>query len=177
MFLAKYDVNGTVLWVKSAGDESAEDAGYSVAVDVTGNAYITGWFDSPTITFGTYTLMNAGVLNMFTVIYDVNGYVLWATSVGGTWVDKGLSVAVDAFENAYITGEFASPTINFGVDTLKNVTTEFNNDIFLAKLSHGEIGISKVNHTTNILVYPNPVTDKIAIKLPDENAGGIISIV
>ncbi len=36
------------------------DEGYSVTLDASGNAYMTGYFDSPTITFDSYTLTDAG---------------------------------------------------------------------------------------------------------------------
>ena len=40
-------------------------SGESVVVDALGNAYVTGGFISPTITFGPFTLTNAGVYQYF----------------------------------------------------------------------------------------------------------------
>ena len=47
------------LWAKSAGG-TVNDIGYGVATDLNGNVYITGFFQSPTITFGTTNLTNVG---------------------------------------------------------------------------------------------------------------------
>lgn len=129
VFLAKYDGNGNVLWAKSAGGTYVNQ-GYSVSVDASGNAYVTGYFTSPTITFGPYTLTNAGGGNFFLAKYDGNGNVLWAKSAGGIYADVGNSVAVDASGNAYVTGFFQSSTIIFGSDTLKNAGYD---NIFLTK--------------------------------------------
>ncbi|MCX6244164.1 MAG: SBBP repeat-containing protein [Bacteroidetes bacterium] len=128
-FLTKYDANGNVLWAKCAVG-TAPDGGYTVAVDASGNPYVAGWFDSPTITFGTITLTNVGNNDMFLVKYDANGNVLWAKGAGGTTDDYSLSVAVDASGNSFVTGWFDSPTITFGTSTLTNAG---NNDMFLVK--------------------------------------------
>src|SRR5690606_28720910 len=59
IFLAKYDARGNALWAKSVGGTKRNYAN-SVSADASGNVYITGYFDSDSITFGTTTLTNAG---------------------------------------------------------------------------------------------------------------------
>ena len=136
IFLAKYDASGNVLWAKNAGGINDDEAN-SVAVDTLGNIYITGFFSSPTITFGSTTLTNVGDTNsspgqdIFLAKYDAAGNLLWAKSAGGISYDRAISVAVDASGNAYLTGGYNSPTISFGSDTLINVSS--SEDIFLAK--------------------------------------------
>jgi hypothetical protein len=129
VFLVKYDVNGNVLWAKSAIGTGYEGA-YSIAVDASGNPYLAGCFGSSTITFGSYTLTNAGDLNVFLVKYDDNGNVLWAKSAEGTYYDFAYYVAVDASGNPYLAGYFQSDTITFGSYTLTSAGIE---DIFLTK--------------------------------------------
>ena len=104
-------------WAKSAG-ESSNDEATSVAVDLFGNTYVTGWFDSPSITFGLTTLTNVGAYDVFVVKYNSSGNVLWAKSAGGTSYDAASSIAVDAVGNVYVAGYFTSPTITFDNDSL-----------------------------------------------------------
>ncbi len=136
IFLAKYDANGNVLWARSAVGKSSVihtgDEALSVAVDILGNAYITGYFTSTSITFGSTTLSNSGSTDIFLTKYDINGNVLWAKTTGGTsyYNDVASSVVVDASGNAYITGNYYD-TIIFASDTLKN--TSINPSIFLTK--------------------------------------------
>jgi hypothetical protein len=133
IFLTKYDSNGNVLWSKSAGGPNSDEAN-SVSTDASGNAYITGDFQSPNIAFGTTTLTNTGggtITNVFITKYDLNGNVLWAKSAGGTSDAGGTSVCTDNSGNIFITGYFTSPTITFGTTTLTK--TGVNDGIFVVK--------------------------------------------
>jgi hypothetical protein len=115
-------------WARSAGGTKSE-IGRAIAVDRSGNSYLTGIFDSPSITFGSYTLTNTGSSDIYIVKYDTHGNVLWAASAAGIGLDAPRSIAVDASGNAYITGNFYSPTLTFGSYTLTNSGV----DLFLAK--------------------------------------------
>src|ERR1035437_3279293 len=111
------------LWAKSAAGTNA-DYGMSVSAGVHGNVFVTGTFFSPTITFGSDTLTNAGgtgnTEDVFIAKYDASGNVLWAKSAGGTDWDEGLSVSADAHGNVFVTGTFFSPTLTFGFSLLTN---------------------------------------------------------
>jgi hypothetical protein len=129
MFIAKYDASGGVVWAKRAGGVGF-DEGFAIAVDASGNSYVTGHFDSPTITFGATTLTNAGEKDMYIVKYDSGGDVLWAKSASGVSFDKGFGIALDASGNSYVTGDFASPAVTIGATTLTSAGTY---DMFVAK--------------------------------------------
>ncbi|MGZ4044402.1 MAG: SBBP repeat-containing protein [Bacteroidia bacterium] len=133
VFLTKYDASGNVIWCKGAGG-SGMDYAYSIAADPNGNVYITGWFTSSTIAFGTSTLTNAGVgAAIFLVKYDPAGNVLWAQTAPGSTAQNAYGVATDNNGNVYIAGEFQSPTIAFGTTTLTNAGGIVPYDCFIAK--------------------------------------------
>lgn len=120
MYVVKYNSFGNVLWAKSTGGINSDYA-TGISTDASGNVYVTGYFASASITFGSTTLTNAGVYDIYVVKYDINGNVLWATSAGGSIEDYGLGISTDAFGNVYVTGSFYSPTITFGPYALTNV--------------------------------------------------------
>jgi hypothetical protein len=89
---------------------SSFDQGYGVAVDATGNAYVTGQTgsdDFPTTpdafqpsrpNQGPYTTTFVTVLNSH------GSGLIYSTYLGGTGFGVGLGIAVDAARNAYVTG-------------------------------------------------------------------------
>ncbi len=134
VYIVKYDASGNVVWAKSAGGTN-EDKGYGIAVDAIGNSYVTGWFSSSTITFGSTTLTNSGSDDIFVVKYDSSGNVMRAKSAGGTSNDLGYGIAVDASGNSYVTGYFSSSTITFRARRLLN---NGGYDVFVAKIGHSD---------------------------------------
>jgi hypothetical protein len=163
IFLAKYTTTGNVLWAKSAGGTSDDDA-FAVAVDTFGNTYLTGRFNSPVIKFGTDTLTNfipTGISSdIFLAKYNTNGNVLWAKSAGGTDDDIANSVTVDAPGDIYLTGDFLSTSCTFGMDNMINDSNKY--EIFISKLNMST-GINELINLSTISVYPNPATDYIQV--------------
>jgi Secretion system C-terminal sorting domain/Beta-propeller repeat len=129
IFLAKYNPSGSILWVKSLGG-TLSDVGRSLAIDNNGNCYLTGYFSSATMSVGSFVLTNNGGTDIFLVKYDNVGNELWVQSGGGSAFDAGVSVSVDSSGNSYLTGNFQSNTIVFGLDTL---VCGGNGDIFIVK--------------------------------------------
>jgi len=128
IFVAKLDSSGNWLWAKNAGGTSF-DYGSGIAVDASGNSYVTGYF-ADSATFGSTSLTSNGYYDIFIVKLDSDGNWLWAQNAGGTDGDWGYGIAVDTSGNSYITGYFAD-SATFGSTTLTNYGDE---DIFIAKL-------------------------------------------
>jgi hypothetical protein len=131
--MASYGQTPAWQWANAHGGLNM-DIVYDLASDNTGNLYSVGLFSSPTIVFGSDTLVNhspAGdTADIFIVKYDGSGNVLWATSAGGTGLDVASAVAVDSQGYICLAGSFSTPSIDFGSTTL---TSSGSSDIFVAK--------------------------------------------
>ncbi len=104
----------------------------SVAVDGSGNIYLTGEF-SGTVTLGGQTITSEGD-DIFIAKYNASGTVLWLRR-GATGFDYGLGIAVDGSGNVYVVGNFEG-TANFNTPSASGsnqlVSAGFS-DIFIAK--------------------------------------------
>jgi len=129
IFLTKYDGSGNVLWAKSPASTSNDDPS-SINTDASGNVYMTGIFSSPSLAFGTSTLTNIGIANVFVAKYDANGNVLWAKKAGGTSADGGSGIS-SYTGGVYVSGDFNSPWMTFGTYTLISPLVQFIQDSLL----------------------------------------------
>ncbi len=126
-FIAKYNATGVLLWVKNFGG-TGDDRSISIKTNSKGVFVLTGWFKSPSLTLGSTTLKNAGGSDILIALFDEEGTVMWAKSVGGIADDEGNSISCDIKDNVYVTGMYESVAISFGNSTL---TSMGNHDIFL----------------------------------------------
>ena len=86
---------------------TAEDDAYAIAIDGSGNAYVTGQTKStnfPTVA-GAYASTNKGGFDVFVSKIAANGSSLvYSTYIGGSLDDSGNAIAVDGSGNAYVAG-------------------------------------------------------------------------
>jgi Fibronectin type III domain len=132
VFLAKYDANGILLWLKSAGG-TGSDIAHGIVVDSQGNAGVTGEFQG-TATFGTHSVKASGLGDAFIAKYDAAGNNLWVHKGGSTTSfvgDPAKAIAVDASNSFYITGDYTG-TATFDGLSVPNTGTS-GTDIFVAK--------------------------------------------
>ena len=92
------------------------DVGYGIAVDGSGNAYVTG--ETQSTDFPTLTAYQAdqGEIDAFVTELSSSGNSLvYSTYLGGSGTDCGYGIAVGSNGNAYVTGHTTSsdfPTLN-----------------------------------------------------------------
>lgn len=236
-YIAKYDPNGNLLWVKTIGAEYT-DAAWSIAIDAAGKLYVTGEFTSGQFT-GNDTTWSNGRADMFVACYDQSGSCQWVNKAGGNLVDRGRGVGVSgntilvtgqvgltasfgsvsvtavdsqdvfvaAYDNAgnflwvktvggtqdafdwngfesgtavcgngdavYATGALFDNGV-FGNTTL---TCYAHTDVFLTKLSTQTAENELRPNVSNVLVYPNPATDKLVIGHTGSIRNSIVQIV
>ena len=91
----------------------AEDDGFAIAVDSSGNAYITGQTKStnfPIVPL-SFSTSNAGSFDVFVTKISADGSTLiYSTYVGGSGDDSGNAIAVNASGDAFVAGATTSST-------------------------------------------------------------------
>ena len=135
IFVAKFNcTNGNWLWATQAGG-NFYDKGYSVALDIEGNPYVTGSFQD-FADFGTHTLVSDGSNDIFVAKLNQTGTWLWATSAGGSGDNKGHGIVVDKYGFSFIIGSYQGE-VEFGSFATLNCWAEY--DAFVAGLNdYGE---------------------------------------
>ncbi|MGA2587815.1 MAG: SBBP repeat-containing protein [Candidatus Aminicenantales bacterium] len=141
-----YDVFVTKIDTTKSGNDSlvystylggsGTDYGYGIAVDGSGNAYVTGWTQSTNFpTLNQYQTDQASTDAFVTKIDTTksgNDSLVYSTYLGGSGTDYGEGIAVDGSGNAYVTGWTQStnfPTLN------QYQTDQTGWDVFIAKIS------------------------------------------
>ena len=119
-FIAKVNVAGTALTYAGFIGGSASDEGVGIAVDGTGNAYVTGKTASTQASFpvlvGPDLTYNLGGGDGFVVKVNPSGSAfVYAGYIGGNDIDSGNAVAVDRSGNAYVGGTTRSSEATFPV--------------------------------------------------------------
>ena len=137
-FVTKLNRAGSnLLFSTYLGGDSA-DAGYSIAVDRSGDVYVAGDTSSPDfrVTSSAYDkTYNGGGSDAFvTKMNMTDGTLNYSTFLGGAASDEGRGIAVDNYGVAYVTGETNSsgfPTTRWAYDSHGCSGTW---DVFVTKL-------------------------------------------
>ncbi|MGC1647342.1 MAG: SBBP repeat-containing protein [Candidatus Sulfotelmatobacter sp.] len=113
-FVAAVNSSGSALVYSTYLGAGTGDFASAVAVDSSGNAYVTGATPNPSFpvtssafqkTCGSDGTCNGGLPDAFVTVINAagNAYV-YSTFLGGERIDQGLGIAVDSAGDAYVTG-------------------------------------------------------------------------
>jgi hypothetical protein len=119
MFVIKWNANGTLAGYSTIKGVGA-DIGYSIAIDSSQNIYVTGQYGAtavvPINTFGTAPTTTGVSLpittntDMFVIKWNANGTLAGYSTIKGSGIDIGYSIAIDSSQNIYVTGQYTSTT-------------------------------------------------------------------
>jgi len=116
VFLSRFDPDGNFLWARTWGGADYPESASGVAVDDSGDVYVTGGFRG-TVDFDPgpgvdeHTPDVAQFADVFLSKFDSGGGFIRAVTWGGTFPDSARGVGVDGSGNAYVAGGMTiSPT-------------------------------------------------------------------
>jgi hypothetical protein len=132
VFVAKLDPQGAHLYSRGFGDDVNQVAS-SVAVDASGSALVTGWFEGILNASPGKIVASLGGRDVFILKLDASGEPAWVRSFGGAGASQeGAAVAVTASGDVVVTGSFDE---SLAAGQGPSLTSEGGLDIFVAKLS------------------------------------------
>jgi hypothetical protein len=140
-FVTEVNSSGNALVYSTYLGAGTLDFASAVAVDGSGNAYVTGGTESPLflVTAGvaqpTCGSCSGGLYDAFvTVIKPSAAGLVYSTFLGGESKDEGLGIAVDSAGDAYVTGITTSAQFPLGVARLFP-TLKGTSDAFVSELN------------------------------------------
>ena len=133
-FVTKFSPAGALSYSTYLGG-SLNDYGYDIAVDASENPHVTGYTDSNSFpTQNPYQGSRAGGSDVFITKFSSTGNTLtYSTYLGGGSSDYGYGIAVDALDNAYVTGK--SNSDDFPTQNPYQSTWAGGFDVVITKLS------------------------------------------
>ena len=134
VFVTKLSSTGNSLIYSTYLGGGSDDEGQGIAVDGSGNAYVTGYTSSTDFpTLNPYQTDQSGTDAFVTKLSSSGNTLIYSTYLGGGNDDEGFGIAVDGSGNAYVTGD----TYSFDFPTLNPYQGTFQGycDVFVTKLS------------------------------------------
>lgn len=171
-YISKLDVNGNYVWAKCFGGSSS---GRAIALDAASNIYLTGYFNG-TVDFDP----NAGVANvsglggpLYTYIckLDANGIYQWAKGFGNSNNPNhtmSYAITTDATNHVYTTGNFYAIVDFDPCESVMNLTSNGQEDVFVQKLNQDTVGGPQFNSIAPICYGSTPPI------LPTTSLNGVI---
>ena len=153
-FITKLDPTGSMPVYSTFLGGSASDLAEGIAVNVDGNAYVTGHTNSsnfPT-TLGAFQPTLGGGFDAFVTRLNTTGSALvYSTYLGGSHNDLANAIAVDTLGNAHVTGETQSTNFPTTPGTFRPAYGDGNQDPPPFGPPHADAFLAQFNPTGSAL--------------------------
>jgi hypothetical protein len=134
-FVAKLNPSGSLVYLTYLGG-TGDDRAFGIAVDTSGNAYLTGWTYStnfPTTAGARQRVLGGGRDAFVAKLNSAGSGLVYSTFLGGTNHDTGSGIALDASGNAFVAGDTYSS--DFPVRSPFQSLSRGRQEAFVAKLN------------------------------------------
>jgi hypothetical protein len=137
VFVAKINPAGSAWVYATYLGGNNEDQGNGIAVDASGNAYVTGYTASTNFPVqSAFRGSNTGVVDAFvTKLNPAGSALVYSTYLGGSALDYGTAIAVDASGSAYVTGIVTSDDFPLANPIDATLGSHAVDDVFVSKFN------------------------------------------
>ena len=160
--LVKYDASGNALWARVPSVNNYTFF-FSVAIDGSGNAYVTGNQSGTTAAIYGSGVSAAGSYignNTVLVKYDASGNALWARVPSATATVRFLSVSADSSGNAYAAGnQSGTGAVAYGGSVSVKGTNSSANAVLVKYDSSGNARWAELASGSNNSVFSSVKAD------------------
>jgi len=186
-FVAKINAAGDALVYSTYFGGNKDDNAWCIAIDSSGNAYVTGWTESPDFpTFNPFQKSLRGFADAFVAKFGPAGDALvYSTYLGGKSGEQAYTIALDSAGCAYVGGATGStdfPKVNAYQRRLKATQNGFVTKIsqtgttliystYLGANYDAVYGIT-VDSSGNAYVAGQTWSEKFPVKNPVQGYGG-----
>jgi hypothetical protein len=160
VFIVKYNTSGVAQWATNITGLGGSGSGM-ITVDSSGNVYITGDSNPPSIIINSFgsvssgtinttaygTLVNSGSKNVFIAKYNTSGIAQWATYIPITPFDVGNAISIDSSGNIYIVGSYDSSIVIRSFGSVSSGT--INTTPYGTLANSGNIDAILIKYNTN----------------------------
>ncbi|WP_455393061.1 DUF7948 domain-containing protein [[Eubacterium] cellulosolvens] len=136
IFVSKFNSDGSNLLYSTFVGGYQEDFSRDIELDEFGNAYITGYTNSDSFPISSKSYDDSYAGDEDVIVFKLNptgSTLIYSTYIGGSYVDRGRDLVLDASGNVYVTGETYS--VDFPSASSNESITENYCDAFLLKLN------------------------------------------
>jgi Beta-propeller repeat len=138
-FVTKLDSAGSALVYSTYLGGSGDDAGFGIAVDGSGNAYVTGITtsaDFPTLN-AMQSIIGGGFDAYLTKLNPTGSGLVYSTYLGGSGYEQGRGIALDGMPNpnAYVVGLTGSTDFPTTIGALQTTFGGASYDAFVTKIA------------------------------------------
>ncbi len=161
-FVTKLTTAGALSYSTYLGGNGS-DTGLGIAVDVSGNAYVTGITTSTNFpTANPIQATNGGSAgDVFVTKLNPQGSALvYSTYLGGSNTDIGRGIAVDSTGNAYVTGFTSSAEFPLVAGALRTRSAMFKSIDGAANWNNDNYGLS-ASSILSLAIHPTQTCDTL----------------
>lgn len=162
-YVGKMNKNGTMQWLKAIAGQGYDHV-QDIQIASNGDLLLTGYFQRE-LTLGngvSLTMSDTMDQNAFVIRMDNAGNYLWAKSLGGATIDRGISLQAESNGYIYAMGTFT------GLGKFGQTETQSNGgaDCYLLKMNaDGAVSVANSNQTQlEVNLWPNPTKEQVNIQ-------------